>query len=360
MLLISSILSLSLSLSLSYLYLLTFSLLSHHFTHLLFSPSPGTNVKIVIRKVPKNKTSSSHKKKSSNNNKSSNTKIGVCVTRHSIDARKLIRRQRAKAHTKKSLLSQEPLKPLEPTSLNKTQLSRLAESNGVFDVERKHQVQRRDWAILSSFKRSSDACVLLRDLTSTFCENSLIVVPMLETDESGKYRIEFHSDLPVQVRPLSATRMKTQVGRWTLEESGGCHIDNSKWQRNPSYRLSIHGIEGEHVSVNITLSRPEDRWRKITSKDPVASMIGFYILGNQKNNGSERGGSTSKFTFKKNETYQTKFVPISSVQTPKDFKIEVPPNDEHLLIVPCTYGPDQIGPYSLCVSSEVGFSLVEA
>lgn len=196
--------------------------------------------------------------------------------------------------------------------------------------------------------------ILLRELTSTFCENSLIVVPMLDTDESGKYRIEFHSDLPIQIRPLSATRMKTHVGRWSPEQCGGCHVDRRKWQKNPSYRLKLHGIEGEQVKVKVSLSRPEDRWSKIMARDSVASMIGFYILSSRNDNDMR-----SAFEYNKSETFQTKFVPMSSVKTPDSFTIEVPPKDEHLLIVPCTYGPDQHGPFSLCVTSDIGFSLTE-
>jgi len=118
-----------------------------------------TNVKIVVRSVQKTSSSNKHHKKNSSSSNNSTTKIGICVTRHSEESKTGGRRQRAKAPTKKLLLSQEPLEPLKPTSLNKTQLAHLAESNGVFDVERKHQVQRRDWAVLSSFSRSSDACV---------------------------------------------------------------------------------------------------------------------------------------------------------------------------------------------------------
>merc|ERR1711981_1451166 len=86
-----------------------------------------------------------------------------------------------------------------------------------------------------------------------------------------------HSDLDIRVQELEDSTMQSVWGYWGSSTSGGCHINEIQWKKNPVYMLRLLGNRGDRAKVKVTLSRAEDRWKKICKADPVGSMIGFYI-----------------------------------------------------------------------------------
>jgi len=306
----------------------------------LFIPShrsARSTVKVVVKRI--------HER----SRKGGSAKVGVCVARPTIDLTDA-RPRRPKPHAKHVLLQDKPLRPLATSTLSKTQQAAIA-TTGVVDVDRKLQIQRDEWCIISFFKDKLSACILLRELSASFCERSLIITPMLKKEEEGEFQLEVHSDLPVQIQQLDEARMKTLAGRWRDGTAGGCHVEESKWRLNPRFKLRLHGQKGRSVDVHVTLSRPEDRWATQCKRDSVSCMIGFYILPASSNDLSDA------IKYQQGETFQTDFVPMSQISTPHGFTMEVVHEDEYYIIVPCTYAADQRGPFSLCVASEIEFSL---
>eukprot|EP00940_MAST-03C_sp_MAST-3C-sp2_P001069 g1069.t1 len=306
-----------------------------------------TTVKIVVKRV----------QSSPRDRKSKWSKIGVCVTRPDMSNRTNVRRQRARAPTKRALLSEESLDSLESSTLNRTQRAEISSAGGIVEIDRKSQIQRDEWTVVSSFVNTSEATLLLRDLSATFCERGLIVVPMLRREEQGQFHVEVHADLPIKMQRLSEVRSRSLSGRWGHEMAGGCHasVDDDTWlTKNPKFSLRLHGSRGESTKVEVCLSRSRERWATAAAKDPIASMMGFYIVPPGKSKLELR-----KELRKNGMVFQTQFVPMSKLSTPEGFELKTLDESEEYLIVPSTYGTGQNGPFSLTIKSDVEFSFFQ-
>eukprot|EP00941_MAST-03F_sp_MAST-3F-sp1_P005723 g5723.t1 len=264
------------------------------------------------------------------------------------------RRKKEKAVKKEILLQDKPLPPTAPSSLSMTALAENASTSGEIPIERKLQVQPDEWAIMSYFENPHVSCTLLRELSLRFCEQGLLIIPMMEKEADGDFQLEVHSDLPVAIRHLPESNMQTIGSAWVKSTAGGCHVDESSWRKNPKFLLQLHGQEGTQADVNITLARPEKSWANRTVRDPVASMIGFYLIPTTNSQNEGEG-----IRYKHGETFCSEYVPMHSVATPEGFTMQTLGKDGCYIIVPCTYAPGWIGDFSLSVSSDVEFTFTK-
>ena len=137
----------------------------------------------------------------------------------------------------------------------------------------------------------------------------------------------------------------TIPGSWTENQSGGCHM-NTDWKRNPKFTLKINGDQPSRVKI--TLSRPEDRWKKKCAKDDaVDCMMGFYVVCGTRISKEPTGiyHEGQPWTF-------SGTVPIHEHSTPENFYLEPLPNEEVYTIMPVTYGSGKTGPFFVTVESD--------
>eukprot|EP00501_MAST-03F_sp_TOSAG23-6_P001186 GSMAST32.ASY1.ANO1.1230.1 assembled CDS len=310
----------------------------------LFLPSSrkedSTTVKVVLKRLGPTKL----KKET----------LGLVVVKPTVDLPST-RRKRLKPPKKAVLLSTGRLPPTQPSNLSMAQLQDNSNSTGNLQIDRKLQIQPEEWAIISYFSNVENSCTLLRELSTRFCERGLIVSPMMDAEVDGDFQLEFHSDLPINVRKLEESNMQTIGSSWTENTAGGCHINPSQWRKNPKFVLQLHGDAGEKVDVNINLCRPENTWARLTKRDPVSCMIGFYILPTTRNAVDKNLG----IKYSEDETFQTNFVPMSQVATPLGFTMEILDPDQCYIIVPCCYGTGWVGDFSLSVAAECEFSFMK-
>jgi hypothetical protein len=79
------------------------------------------------------------------------------------------------------------------------------------------------------------------------------------------------------VQELEEAQMQSIAGRWGSKSAGGCHINAAEWAKNPVFLFRLLGQRPDRAKVSVTLSRPALDWKKQCLKDPVGSMLGFYI-----------------------------------------------------------------------------------
>lgn len=287
--------------------------------------SAPTNIKVVLRRTGQIPKGTKNKPV---------PKLGLVACKNKL-AQAQPKRRMKKQPNKLELLSDRPLdgtailpgRPLPPKPMPNRRLT----------------IDFDEWATVSEFGDEEVACMLLRDITADFARDGLIITPMLEfKDATCGYSLEFHADLPVDVVELTEAQMQSIAGRWGSSSSGGCHINPSQWAKNPAFNFHLIGHRPERAKVSVTLSRPSADWKKECLKDPVGSMIGFYITPIDR--------KTRKLVYQPGVTFQTDFVPMNEVSTPPGFYLEVLEESQSYGIVPCTYEPGKKGKFSLTVS----------
>jgi len=291
-----------------------------------------TNIKVVVRRLGETKKK-----------KLPMIALVVCKPTVALADRKL--RRKKQAHSRLALISDEPL--------TRTVVHPAGAPPPRTEIGRKLILTRDEWATLSLFEDEMVSCTFLKDVSPEFAEHGLIVSPMLnKNDAQCRFHLEMHSDLDIRVQELEDSTMQSVWGYWGSSTSGGCHINEVQWKKNPVYMLRLLGNRGDRAKVKVTLSRAEDRWKKICRADPVGSMIGFYI--------TPLDFDSTEITHETGVTYQTDFVPMHDVSTPTGFYLEVLPEHKYYGIVPCTYDAGKAGPFSISVSVTEGSDLMSS
>ena len=113
--------------------------------------------------------------------------------------------------------------------------------------------------------------------------------------------------------------------------------------------------------MRITLSKHGDRWDKMSRKDTVGCMIGFYIFittsaTRPKDEVSEgaAGGqpqSTIPASGEMRQVYESVFCPNDRVSTEAEFTLEQLSPEEEYVIMPTTFAEGKRGPFVLSISA---------
>ena len=217
------------------------------------------------------------------------------------------------------------------------------------DVSRKFSVTKQEWCVCSEGTDRETATILLKDVRQSWCENGLMIVPtLMGVDIQGSYVLQVFSDQPVHLTEMPQSQIRTIPGSWTENASGGCHM-NTDWKRNPKFSLKLNCDQA--AAVKITLTRPEDRWKKKCAKDDaVDCMMGFYLVAGTRVTKEPTG------IYHEGQPYNfSGTVPIHEISTPGNFYLEPLPNDEVYTIMPVTYGSGKTGPFFVTVETDVDF-----
>ena len=142
--------------------------------------------------------------------------------------------------------------------------------------------------------------------------------------------------------------------------AGGCHLED-RWGANPQYLLRVGGGGGggggaREVSLKIVLRRPAEPWATAMQKNSVESMTGFYLLrapaalsAAAAGGGGAGGRPIRKLPLRSRSEvdiiHESCFSPTLEVGC----TVQLTPGAEPtaLVLVPTTYGPGQLGPFSV-------------
>lgn len=249
---------------------------------------------------------------------------------------------------------------------------RAKRKDGVLPFQRRVEVAPGDWCQLSDFQGSSIAVATARvPLEWLVGKAALLVVPSSAwPGMEASYELLAWADTPagggtwrLRMRELVAATTVHTPGKWTVDTAGGCHL-HDRWQRNPKWTLEFVqpvAKSGSRVSlsskrskpplttgtVQITVARPRGAWSKRVAKDPVAAMLGVYVVSSTPNPSGDRGAS--KLTV----LAETPFTPADSVQlaVPLQLVHAVQQDGGTVHIMPATWEPKQTGPFVLSVAA---------
>ena len=99
----------------------------------------------------------------------------------------------------------------------------------------------------------------------------------------------------------------------------------------------------QFAKVKVTLTRPENAWKKQVGMNLVGCMIGFYVY------------PASEQPTKENQLNKSasKFVPWNEVSE----EMALEGSAEGFIIMPTTYEPGKHGPFIISVATDVEFTL---
>ncbi len=99
----------------------------------------------------------------------------------------------------------------------------------------------------------------------------------------------------------------------------------------------------QFAKVKVTLTRPENAWKKQVGMNLVGCMIGFYVY------------PASEQPTKENQLNKSasKFVPWNEVSE----EMALEGTAEGFIIMPTTYEPGKHGPFIISVATDVEFTL---
>lgn len=176
---------------------------------------------------------------------------------------------------------------------------------------------------------------------------------MSKDEVTADFTLNIFSSQPLEVKKLEDSRNAVLAGKWTDKSAGGCHlydkeyeqkVDKFTWTNNPKFHMKLLLPPGDQfATVKITLTRPENAWKKQIGMSLVGCMIGFYVY-----NASQHPAKDNLI----NKASQ-KFVPWN--ETCEELALEG--NPDGYIIMPTTYEPGKHGPFILSVSTDVEFTL---
>ena len=124
-----------------------------------------------------------------------------------------------------------------------------------------------------------------------------------------------------------------------------------RWKQNPKYQLKFRNTNKGNLParVRITLSKEGERWSKMSRKDTVGCMIGFYIFiaasaTQPKEEGKDAapkdaappGPSSGLATGEMRQVYESVFCPNDRISTEADYLEQLNPDEEYV-IMPTTF-----------------------
>lgn len=220
-------------------------------------------------------------------------------------------------------------------------------------VRRKLTVTNDEWYIQTHFVDPNESTVYLHAVSRAWMPEGILITPCLsERGTTGQFDLEIHSSHPVDFLQLPDAFAKSLADEWTTDTAGGSHLHRDTWKKNPKYSLRF-AERSTPKRVQITLSRPMHHWTKHTKRDPVGTMIGFYVYST-----SRPTRESSSIMVDGNPWTETAFVPLDEVSTPVHFTLPAPATQEDdFTIMPCTLDPNIRGPFFLSIVSDSEFGL---
>lgn len=330
------------------------SMWCHNPQYFLSLPSSSdgkvTSIKITVRKTSNKASMIKHRHKDGSKNKSQN--IGLTLLKPPNENFLKLRKSKP-GDSKLNFLGEYEATASEKLSISpkkKQQIQHSTDQVSKLPV-RKLVVDPNEWCRISEYTNPFSACVYLPKVSHQWAPDGIIVVPSLgESNINGTFEIQVDSDEPVSIEEIRAAESQTLEGSWSsnLDNSGGCHI-NPEWKKNPRYYLKLHS--GRVCSnVKITLSRSSKEWHGIAKRNPVGSMMGFYLLQGPKYSRDSSSVSVDGRTWT-----ETDFAPMHSVSSPDS--IQLPPLfNEQYVIIPTTWEPAQYGSFLLSVRADCDFT----
>lgn len=238
-------------------------------------------------------------------------------------------------------------------------------------ILRKISLPSDSYCQMSSFTNKNDACIYYPRLPRSWIGNGLIIVPcMTEKGLKGQYDLEVYSSEPVILKMLPDSYSRSIAGEWTTPQDGGNHL-SPRWKQNPKYSLKFRNSNKGNPAarVRITLSKHGDRWDKMTRKDTVGCMIGFYIFitasaTRPKEEGNEAGGSAAAPppiapSGEMRQVYESVFCPNDRISTEADFTLEQLSPEEEYVIMPTSFAEGKRGPFVLSISADYEYTIVK-
>ena len=174
----------------------------------------------------------------------------------------------------------------------------------------------------------------------------LLIIPSLnERGIKATFELEIYSSEPVDLRQLPEQHNKGIASEWTEATAMGSHI-NPQWKKNPkftfNFRRSVKSqMTGGPIPIRITLGRYGLNWKSMCKKDPIGSMIGFYIFIN-------RNGELEQI-------FESPFVPNEELSTEPSFGLEPLSSGEEYVIMPTTFSEKKLGSFVLSIMSDADF-----
>ncbi len=248
-------------------------------------------------------------------------------------------------------------------------------SDGGKTVLRKINLPTDKYSQMSSFSHKSDACIYYPRLPRSWIGNGLIIVPCLsEKGAKGQYDLEVFSSEPVLLKMLPDNYSRSIAGEWIAPMDGGNHL-TPRWKQNPRYQLKFRNTNKGNppARVRITLSKEGERWGKMSRRDTVGCMIGFYIFiaasaTLPKEDGKEsankdtvpQGPTSSGLAVgEMRQVYESVFCPNDRISTEAEFTLEQLNPDEEYVIMPTTFAEGKHGAFVLSISADYEYTLVK-
>ena len=224
--------------------------------------------------------------------------------------------------------------------------------------EKRSQVQVGEWCQLSSHGSEAVASCLVR-VPEAWLDGSrgraLCVTPsLLWPGKEGDFTLMAYTDAsrPVGVSELVSDHVSILPGQWTKGKTAGGNHLQAEWPRNPAFEIAPQGGASGTVRVKVTLSRPASAWAAALREDPVACMMGFYVLTCAEDKAARYNDG------RRGLIHETKFAPGDSVTSECDIPFGSPAlRGRRVLLLPCTFEAGHAGPFTLSVTGSVPVSV---
>ncbi|KAJ0409455.1 hypothetical protein P43SY_002345 [Pythium insidiosum] len=230
-------------------------------------------------------------------------------------------------------------------------------------------VKPDEWCRVSEYSSPLVACTYLRKVPKEWLlasHGGLMIVPTLgEPNAEGTFDLQVDADFPLELDELPRFTTQRVPGEWTESTAVGCHL-HSDWKKNPKLYLYLKGVRP--AKVKITLTRSELEWQGKCKRDPVGTMIGFYLFQGSRllravehqaaaqAQGTAGGRSAGMILVNGRPWSETDFVPLHSVVSPPELILPSAFHDPYV-IMPATYEPGKTGRFVVSVQCDTEFTL---
>ena len=209
----------------------------------------------------------------------------------------------------------------------------------------------------------------------------LLVASLASSGRGGRFRLTALTDVPAALTPVAGRSHVASIsGEWRGSagapkagpsggvapaakrggNAGGCHMEPT-WGLNPQYLLTIsagsdvHRPIGSPCSLKIALRRPAEPWATPMQRNPVESMAGFYLIRAPAPLVDAPAGSKTKLPLRSKAdldiVHESCFSPTLEADCTLELILRAEPTS--LVLVPATYGPGQMGPFSIELACDV-------
>ena len=192
----------------------------------------------------------------------------------------------------------------------------------------------------------------------------LVAVHPKVAGQCGRFSLTASADAPLTLALIPPTRHAVLAGAFRGVGAAGCHLaypgtgENPSWTDNPQYELRVAAA----CSLTLSLRRPARHWDRHnkrlsahtrTSSREMEAMISFYVIEGTAGGGARLHAPSRR---KVSVRHMAPFVPLH--ENSVTLKLSPLPNDAPYIIMPCTFGAGQRGPFSLGATADGDFELL--